>query len=233
MYKNKFAILDKNTDSQSDDDDSDNFIFIKSKKNDKKIIKYINLYENNKKILCNHFLNGEKCIYSNKCVYAHSFDEQKVDYPRKLAYDMIINMDNLSDIDLAASENYNLLKILILFTRYCSDCQKMKCPGGKNCKYGVFNKNYMICYKDLIYGDCLNTDEDHPIHLTNKGLIPKNIRLSKNNKFLMRDFETNEFKFTIPMPVKLSFEYFESIDSFAHVKVDDTIYDSCDESIFS
>ena len=67
------------------------WIQITSKKN-KKIQKdnmiYNNVFDNNlyhKKILCNNFLNSITCKYGNKCAYAHSYDEQILDYPRKLA----------------------------------------------------------------------------------------------------------------------------------------------------
>ncbi len=47
--------------------------------------------QNKKKILCNNYLKGEQCQYGEKCLYAHSIAEQKMDYMRKKAYDIIQN----------------------------------------------------------------------------------------------------------------------------------------------
>ena len=121
--------------------------------------------ENMKKMLCNNILVFGECHYGDKCMYAHSLDEQNVDPLRKKAYDMIMGDDILEYCDK------DLTKILLQLTKVCESCLKNKCPGGYNCKYGVFDKKYQLCSDDLRYGICYNTSCNN-IHLTNKGFVP-------------------------------------------------------------
>lgn len=129
---------------------------------------YMYSEKNKKKILCNNVLNFGKCNYNDKCLYAHSYEEQNVDPQRKQLYDHIKSNDKW-EIDL--SKDDRTAKQLMVFTKVCSDCENNKCPGGYNCKYGVMNKKYQICYKDIYYGACDNL-ECTMIHLTQRGIIP-------------------------------------------------------------
>ena len=140
---------------------------------------------NIKKLLCYNIVNGSKCLYKDKCVFAHSLEEQKKETIRSYIIELIHDTEDLSDINLL--ENKILFDELIIFTKECKHCINKKCPGGFNCRHGVCLKANKICYNDLMYGKCYNIikeDKDnntckciHGMHLTEKGLIPYHQRL--------------------------------------------------------
>lgn len=135
--------------------------------------------KNKKKILCNNMLKSGICNYKDRCLYAHNYEEQNIDPKKKNLYE-IISSDTKLTINLSKDEQ--LFHNLLLFTKICSDCEKHKCPGGYNCKYGIFEKKFQICYKDIYNGSC---DSCGLIHLTKRGLIPfctynKNINVNVN-----------------------------------------------------
>ena len=139
-----------------------------------------------KKLLCFNILHHGSCPYESKCIYAHNMSEQNVDNDRKLAYYYIINDIDMSDIDLIRNKT-----LINSFTQLCSVCEMClnhSCPGGYNCKYGVFSKKYQICKNDLITGKCFNLNCER-VHLTNKGLIPYNVQIY--NKKKIRDNISN------------------------------------------
>ena len=122
----------------------------------------MNKDENNiKKLLCFNIVNNLKCVYKNKCLFAHSIDEQVKDSYREFIYKMIYYWNNLSNINI----NYDkeLFNELLIFTKECKNCINKKCPGGYNCKFGVCLKELKICYNDLLYGKCKNTLVDEKI----------------------------------------------------------------------
>jgi len=143
--------------------------------------------ENIKKLLCYNIVNFQKCLYKNKCMFAHSLDDQKKDTLRQYIYDIIYLMDDLSNINIYNDKN--LLDELIVYTKECKNCINKKCPGGYNCKFGACTKEIKICYNDMMYGKCFNIlkEEDnndfiikrciHGIHLTEKNLIPFYLRV--------------------------------------------------------
>lgn len=124
--------------------------------------------DNYKKILCKNIINGNKCIYNDKCLYAHNLEEQNMDSIRKIAYDLIKKNDDLSYIDL--SSNRLLYNNLICLSKVCSQCINGVCTGGYNCKHGACDKKYAICQTDLNKGTC--NGECGYRHLTKKGLVP-------------------------------------------------------------
>lgn len=142
---------------------------------------------NFKKLLCYNIVNGCKCVYKNKCMFAHTLDEQIKDYKRQYIYDMLYKFDDLSEINL--NEDKTLLDELIILTKECKNCVNKKCPGGYNCKFGVCLRENKICYNDLMYGKCynmlmeVNENENilykciNGIHLSEKKLIPYNQRM--------------------------------------------------------
>lgn len=154
--------------------------------------------ENYKKILCKNINNVGKCIYNNKCLYAHSLEEQNVDSIRILAYDMIKKDDDLSHIDL--SKNKHLYNNLLSLTKECQQCLDRKCTGGYNCKHGVCDKNYVICQIDLNKGTCEGGCKK--IHLTEKGLIPYGVIIMRNLKI----------KPEIPKPVIINDDFFKFLE---------------------
>lgn len=132
--------------------------------------------KNQKKLLCNNMLKYNKCSYNDKCMYAHNIEEQNVEYYKKKAYD-IIKSNSYVNIDL--SKDYKLANTFKLFTKICPDCVNKTCPGGYNCKFGVIDEKYIICYNDLMYGNCKKYNCTF-IHLTNRGISPI-ISYHKNN----------------------------------------------------
>ncbi len=143
--------------------------------------------ENIKKLLCYNIVNNSKCVYKGKCMFAHTLSEQKKDSIRETIYDMIYNMDDLSDIDIY--DDKALYDDLIIYTKECKNCINKKCPGGYNCKFGACSKEIKICYNDMMYGRCYNSIKEeknekilikrciHGVHLTEKNLIPYYQRL--------------------------------------------------------
>ena len=138
--------------------------------------------DNSKKILCFNMIKNHNCNYNNKCLYAHSLKDQKLEPLREKVYNIIKSTDNLSNLDLLADNE--LYKTLILFTKICQQCNKNECPGGYNCRNGVINAAHKICYNDLVYGNCKQSD-CNAIHLSNRGLIP--YVKQKNNKLDQKD----------------------------------------------
>ena len=153
------------------DDDSSNWINIMSPKygKPKKHYPYIS-NKNLKKILCLNILHHGICNYGDKCLYAHSLDEQNVGGLRKQVYDILNGSGSLKDIDLHLPRNFGLYKTLMELTKVCFICVNGKCTGGYNCKYGAVSEQYHICIMDLNYGTCQN---DCPlVHLTKRGMKP-------------------------------------------------------------
>lgn len=138
--------------------------------------------DNIKKLLCYNIVNNSKCVYKNKCMFAHTLLEQKKEPIREHIYDMIYEIDDLSDIDIY--EDKTLYDELTIYTKDCKNCFNKKCPGGYNCKFGACCKEIKICYNDLMYGRCYNFLKEeknenksikrciHGVHLTEKNLIP-------------------------------------------------------------
>ena len=136
--------------------------------------------KNHKKLLCNNIVNGDKCMYRHKCIFAHKLSEQKIDYSRELAIKMINKIEDLSFIDIY--NNRQLFYEMVVLTKECKNCINGKCTGGYNCKFGTCVKDLKICYDDLICGKCENAIDTktkcclNGIHLTEKKLIPYNQR---------------------------------------------------------
>jgi hypothetical protein len=152
---------------------------------------------NFKKLLCYNIVNNCKCVYKNKCMFAHTLDEQKKEPIRQYIYNMLYVWDDLSNINI--NEDKLLLDELNIFSKECKNCINKKCPGGYNCRFGVCLRENKICYNDMIYGKCYNmlmeTNHDgiilyrciHGIHLTEKKLIPYNQRMLSE----LTNLETN------------------------------------------
>jgi len=143
-------------------------------------MKYTNRKINNnniKKILCHHIVTTNHCSYGDKCMYAHSLEEQVVDDDRKYAFEILTSNKKLSHIDL--HENIQLYRSLLSLTRLCSGCIDKTCTGGINCKYGACLKKYHICINDLHDGNC--NEKCGSIHLTLRGLKPLYKKSSSEN----------------------------------------------------
>jgi len=129
--------------------------------------------ENYKKILCKNIIIPIECFYGNKCLYAHSLSEQKMDNIRKIAYDMITKDSDLSDINIAI--NKKIYRTLTILSKICDRCRDNTCTGGFNCKHGACRQQYVVCFKDMTNGTCLGNCNN--IHLTSKGLVPYSINI--------------------------------------------------------
>jgi len=147
--------------------------------------------ENIKKILCYNILNTNKCSYGNKCMFAHSIEEQKKENYKEFIINLILKNNNLSDINIC--EDSKLFNEMMVFTKECKNCIIKKCNGGYNCKYGTCLPNLKICKTDLITGKCKNEKNNisciDGIHLTEKKLIPYDLQLYTypNTNFLLYD----------------------------------------------
>lgn len=143
---------------------------------------------NYKRNLCKNMNKQGECMYNNKCLYAHGLNDQKIDFIRKIAYDMIRNNDDLSHIDLL--KNKKLYDCLLSLTKVCEDCINGICTGGYNCKHGVCDRKYIICQTDLNKGSC--DGKCGNVHLTKKGLIPYGKKITtcnENNKTINEPFD--------------------------------------------
>ena len=72
---------------------------------------------NFKKLLCYNIVNNCKCVYKNKCMFAHTLEEQIKEPIRHYIYNMLYEWDDLSDINL--NEEKSLLDELIILTKEC------------------------------------------------------------------------------------------------------------------
>lgn len=124
--------------------------------------------KNYKKMLCENMVLRGSCNYGTRCNYAHNLNEQIIETSKKQAYDIIRSDNNLSHINL--QKDLLLYKTLMGLGKICESCEKRKCTGGFNCKFGTCDKSYQICTKDLNTGDCIINCGY--IHLTKRGLIP-------------------------------------------------------------
>lgn len=187
-----------------------------------------------KKILCQNIINDYECKYGDKCMYAHSLDEQNVSELRKYAYDIIKNNVDLSDI----TPSDELYKILFLLTRYCKNCYSKNCIGGYNCKSGACDKKYVVCLNDLNYGKC---DDIYctNVHLSKKGLKPYYHTEEKNNTNLMLDCKKNDTNLDSCSESDIcsvsNSELDSNTDGESNIENDKKNHhvDLCEESIFS
>jgi hypothetical protein len=138
--------------------------------------------ENLKRILCHNMIYNNECKYGDKCLYAHSLNDQNVNDKRKEAYELLMGNFSLESINLV--ENDILYKTLLELTRYCKNCNNASCIGGYNCKSGSCDKKYCICANDLNYGDCVNPNCTF-IHLSKRGLKPYYNDVKKKEKLQM------------------------------------------------
>lgn len=177
---------------------------------------------NFKKLLCYNIVNDLKCVYKNKCMFAHKLEEQIKEPMREYINDMIFIMNDLSNVNI--KDNKELFNELMIFTKECKNCMNNKCPGGYNCKFGVCIKSLKICYNDLLNGKCIMELKEenlncknikrcaNGIHLTEKNLIPYYQRVSCEMNIL--DFGVFMFN---------NINYYSKINTISFMLNDDTI----------
>jgi len=158
---------------------------------------------NVKTIICYKIIEGKRCPYGFNCMYAHSLNAQKVDESRKKAYDIILQNNDLSDINLI--DNTDLYTNLITLTKLCPNCVKQTCPGGYNCKWGVIKKSYQVCYTDLRYGNCSDM-KCKLIHLTKRNLVSfQKQKIDNSSIFIKQKYTSSE----ISHAILLTSDYFK------------------------
>lgn len=186
--------------------------------------------------LCRNFMNYGFCNYKSDCTFAHSITEQRVSRIRSKVYAIINNNIDLSNINLV--EDKRLFDELLVMTSSCNRCMKRTCQGGLNCRDGAMSDKYRICKDDLTYGNC--NKECKYIHLTDKGLIPYNIRKYRNmtrkcDRDICGTFVTEKFLLSRLCDDEESSDEFENdtdeIIEYLNNGIDSD--DSLDESIFS
>ena len=200
--------------------------------------------DNAKKILCYNIISGKKCMYGNKCLYAHHVNEQNVDAVRVKIYNMLKSEDDLSELNLV--DDNKLYDSLVIMTKICMACAKGTCIGYYNCRSGCISKEYKVCYDDLVYGNCKFTKCNY-IHLTARGLVPYLKQKNKGKNYYGRgNKRVTENKAVENTIDKNLIEYLlmaknidnESTDSHDEENVEDIINylnndnSSSDESIF-
>lgn len=132
-------------------------------------------FKNRKKILCNNVLYNGVCNYNQKCMYAHSLEEQVKESIRTTVYNLLDSSTSLANLDLV--QDVELYRTLVQLTKLCDRCEQHRCPGGYNCKNGALDLKHVICYNDLVTGTC-DKHNCRYVHLTDRGLIPYKIRES-------------------------------------------------------
>jgi len=217
---------DDNNYNLNNDDNNYKYNFNKNiwnKFNKNNIYSTYNKY-NQKKMLCENFVSTGQCSYAKKCLYAHSLEEQNIEPHRKKLFDLLNNNNDLSHIDLNSYQNKILMKELLLFTKSCEQCINKKCTGGINCKYGVYDTKYIVCYDDLCYNYC-NYNECKKIHLSKRNLKPiyNKISLIINN--------TENLNNTISSDYMLNclFELNKLNSNNLNKNIDDNLSDSSDD----
>lgn len=111
---------------------------------------------NEKRLLCFSVLNKDNCYYKNKCTYAHSFEEQIIDYDRLFTYQIILDKKLMNFFSLTNPKTEEIYRNLLFYTQICDLCSQNKCTGGYNCRHGAFTSMLKICKNDLFTGDCIN-----------------------------------------------------------------------------
>lgn len=222
MSFNRFNVLKIDDDS---DKSTTSWRIYKSKPfmfHDRKKVKRDN--KNLKKILCHNMITNGTCNYGQKCLYAHSLDDQNIDSNRNHAYEILLGDFNLEHIDL--QKDHSLYRSLLGLTKVCEQCNTNKCTGGYNCKFGACAKKFQVCLRDLNYGDCQTNGEIcESIHLSKRGLKPFYNNSSKS-------YVTTDVQGTL-----LSSDFFKKLSPLKSLSDDEILSeissDSSDNNYFS
>ena len=167
---------------------------------------------NMKRMLCKNVLAYGKCNYGDKCLYSHSLLEQKKDSFRDIIYSYIIayvKNHKINQFDVSIIHNKDFMRALHQLTKTCQQCEEGVCQGGYNCKFGVFNKLYQVCYDDL-YSEC--TVQKCPyVHTSLMGVKNEKNKSLHNTNFYSKTIQHNKYykKFEPIVGTLLSPEYFQ------------------------
>jgi len=162
-----------------------------------------------KEMLCRNILNDGICKYKHKCLYAHSLDEQVVSDLRRRAYQIILESDDLSELDL--TKDKELYFELIQLTKVCERCVRNECTGGKNCRNGVCKRNYRLCYNDLVFGECSDIN-CKSIHLSERGYISY-VKRTYNKIIKQKEEDSDTIKNLYKTGIEVNNDYFDEEDT--------------------
>lgn len=176
-----------------------------------------------KNMLCKNMISKNTCHYGNKCLYAHSLEEQKMSDIRKKAFQLISGEINADTVNIYV--NRDLYKTLLSMCDVCEKCVDGKCTGGYNCREGVYDKKYVVCRSDLNNGTCDNINCSKN-HLAKKGLKPyfKYIFDSHKDRYTREKHtkENNMKDNDTPTGTLLTTDFFKNIKiSNPHLSLDD------------
>jgi hypothetical protein len=179
----------------------------------KKKIKLTREKHKHKNMLCKNIISKNTCHYGNKCLYAHSLDEQKMSDIRKKAFQLIGGEIDATTVNIYI--NRDLYKTLLSMCDMCDKCSTGNCTGGYNCREGVYDKKYVVCRSDLNNGTCDN-ENCKKKHLSKMGLKPyfKYILESQKEKYT-KEHDTS-------IGTLLTADFFKNIKiSNPHMSLDD------------
>ena len=123
---------------------------------EKYTVPYKPIFENEKRLLCYSIIHGTQCPYHDKCTYAHSIEEQRIDNDRFVLYQIILDAEIMNFNSESNQKKEEIYKNLLFSTHVCDKCTSSHCTGGYNCRNGIFDPTMKICRNDLMTGECLN-----------------------------------------------------------------------------
>jgi len=125
---------------------------------------------NKKRLICFSMINNEECLYDDRCIYAHSLEEQLIDPARKTIYKIVLDEHLMNTFPSFVYETEYVYNQLMFVTYLCKKCKDNKCTGGYNCKHGANLNELKICRNDLMAGQCTN---DTFVMVISKSIIDK------------------------------------------------------------
>jgi hypothetical protein len=119
-------------------------------------IPYNPTFLNKKRLICFSVINKTRCNYQEKCIYAHSLEEQYVDEDKFFFHQIILDNNLMNFFSLTNPKTDEIYQSLTLFTQICNRCLTNKCTGGFNCRNGVCHPSLKVCKNDFLSGHCSN-----------------------------------------------------------------------------
>jgi hypothetical protein len=80
-------------------------------------VKYKNNINNEKRLLCFSILNEQKCVYGEKCTYAHNLIEQFIDIDKEFLYKIILDRNLMNFYSLTNPKTDEIYRNLLLLTK--------------------------------------------------------------------------------------------------------------------
>lgn len=142
------------SDATSDEIDID--LYVRDTNGKMQIQPIKKLLSKKNRLICFSSINKKECTYGKDCIYAHSLEEQHIDFDKLFSYQIILD-ENLMDYYSITNPNMiNIYRKIMILTNICDSALANKCSGGYNCKYGTHAQCLKVCKNDFLMGDCLN-----------------------------------------------------------------------------